>query len=188
MLMFQREVAERIVAAPGRKSLRPARRCSPAGAREARILFDVRAARLHAAAEGHLVGRATWCRGRRRCPAIRDALRARDRGRLRPAPQDAAPEPEVARRRCRRRCSPRPASSRRARAEEIAGRGLRARWRARLRARSAERLIDAQFFRSASSRSTKSVEARLALALQPLGGEDRAHAREALVEVALTMT
>ena len=41
MLMFQREVAERIVAAPGLEDLWPAVGAGAAGAREAKILFDI---------------------------------------------------------------------------------------------------------------------------------------------------
>ena len=58
VLMFQREVAERIVAAPGSKSY--GRLSVLVGWRcEARILFDVAAQRLRAAAQGDIVaGRA----------------------------------------------------------------------------------------------------------------------------------
>ena len=53
--MFQKEVAERIVAAPGDEAY--GRLAVLAGWRtEARILFDVPAAGLHAAAQGHLLG------------------------------------------------------------------------------------------------------------------------------------
>ena len=70
-LMFQREVAERIVAAPG--SARTYGRLARArGWRcEASILFDVAAQRLHAAAEGHLVGRAAPAAPSRLRPATR---------------------------------------------------------------------------------------------------------------------
>ena len=57
VLMFQREVADRIVAAPGSKtygrlSVLAQWRC------EARIMFDVDAVGLRAAAESDVVGRA----------------------------------------------------------------------------------------------------------------------------------
>ena len=61
VLMFQREVAERIVAAPGSKSY--GRLSVLAGWRtQARILFDVAPRRLRAAAQGDLVGGAARCR------------------------------------------------------------------------------------------------------------------------------
>ena len=93
MLMFQREVAERIVAAPGLEDLWPPVACSPAGAREARILFDV-APRAFVPPPKVTSSLVELDAARRaRCACDRGALRARDRGRLRPAPQDAAPEP-----------------------------------------------------------------------------------------------
>ena len=68
VLMFQREVAERIAARPGSKSY--GRLSVLAGWRsEARILFDVAASRVRAAAEGHLDAGGAGAARRRRCPA-----------------------------------------------------------------------------------------------------------------------
>ena len=62
-----------------------------------KILFDVNRARLRAAAEGDLGGRAPRAAGRTALrPRDLADLESGDRGRLRPAPQDAAPEPENA--------------------------------------------------------------------------------------------
>ena len=128
-LMFQREVAERIVAAAGDQGLRPA------------VGADGLA---HAGADLCSMSRPPLsCRRRMSPPRVvragaarrsaglrRDGARARDRGGLRPAPQDAAPEPEIARRR-----SDRAARGRRHRADRAgrgdSHRGLRAHWRRR---------------------------------------------------------
>ena len=68
--MFQREVAERIVATPGSKTY--GRLSVLAGWRsEAKILFDVAPSRLRAAAEGDVVGGAARSRAPRRLPATR---------------------------------------------------------------------------------------------------------------------
>ncbi len=95
VLMFQREVAERITAAARLQDLRPAvgaGRLAQRGAHPVRH----RAFRLRAAAEGDLVaGGACPARGAAAVP-LRGAA-ARDRGGLRSAPQDAAPEPQIAR-------------------------------------------------------------------------------------------
>src|SRR5579862_3863047 len=90
VLMFQREVAARIVAAPGSKN---ARRLAHAGKDPIRR----RALGLRAAAESDLLGRAP-------CSTYAVALQftgaaTGDRGGLRPTPQDAAAKPEIARRR-----------------------------------------------------------------------------------------
>ena len=50
--MFQKEVAERIVAAPGLQGLRPARRSSPSGAADAAHRLRDPGPRLHPAAQG----------------------------------------------------------------------------------------------------------------------------------------
>ena len=98
MLMFQREVAERIVATPGSKTY--GRLSVLAGWRtQAKILFDVQPHGLRAAAEGDLVGGAARCRAPAPLACDAQRLATRDRSRLRPAPQDAAAEPEDARRR-----------------------------------------------------------------------------------------
>ena len=67
-LMFQREVAERIVAKPGDEAVRPARRALRLADRcEDRV--QCRPQRLHAAAEGHVVGRPPGAEaGRGPCP------------------------------------------------------------------------------------------------------------------------
>ena len=97
VLMFQREVAERIVAreddeAYGRLAVLANWRC------ETKILFDMSPAAFVpqpkvTSSVVRLVPRAEPCACDRR-----DA-RAGDGGGLRPAPQDAAAEPEIARRR-----------------------------------------------------------------------------------------
>ena len=117
--MFQREVAERIVAAPGSQGLRPAwraRRLAHRGEDPVRRPPP----RLHAAAQGR-PRRSSQLVPRREpaCRATRRAAGARHRGRLRPAPQDAAPEPEDPRRRRAAPAGRRPASTRTRRAEEI---------------------------------------------------------------------
>ena len=94
VLMFQREVAERIVAPPGGKSY--GRLSVLAGWRsEAKIVFDVAPVGFRAAAERHLVGGAA--RPARGAACLRyGRSAARHPGCLRPAPQDAAAEPEIA--------------------------------------------------------------------------------------------
>ena len=95
VLMFQREVAERITAAPGSKTLRP-----PVGpgrlANRSPHPVRHRAVRVRAAAQGHVVGG-----GARSAPGAAplwiDRPAKSDRGRLRPAAKDAASKPEVAR-------------------------------------------------------------------------------------------
>ena len=110
VLMFQREVAERIVAKPGSKTygrLSVLARLAHRGEDPVRH----RALRLRAAAEGDVVGRAA--RTPPRAPALRPPrARARHRGGVRTAAQDAAREPEIARRSIPFRCSKRPASTR----------------------------------------------------------------------------
>ena len=99
--MFQQEVAERIVAAPGTARLWPPRRPRPVALR-GQAGDEGPPLRLRAAAQGDVGGRpyrpGGAARGRqRRC------ARAAHRRRLRPAPQDAAPEPQgAARARSRR--------------------------------------------------------------------------------------
>ena len=94
VLMFQREVAERIVAPPGSKQY--GRLSVLAGWRtRAKILFDVHPSAFVpppkvTSSVVELVPRAD-------AAGLRPgAARARHRGRVRPAPQDAAPEPEIA--------------------------------------------------------------------------------------------
>ena len=66
-LMFQREVAERIVAKPGSRRLWPARRaCRLADGGQDRLRRA--AAGLHAAAQGDLVGRASGAARQLPCP------------------------------------------------------------------------------------------------------------------------
>ena len=90
--MFQREVAERIVAKPGTDAY--GRLGVLAGWRtEARIAFDVPPQAFTpppkvTSSVVHLVPRAKSAARRR------EEARPGHRGRLRPAPQDAAPEPE----------------------------------------------------------------------------------------------
>ena len=109
VLMFQREVAERIVAVPGSKSygrlsVLASWRC------ETKILFDIAASAFVpppkvTSALVRLVPRASAACLRCRCSP------ARHRGGLRSAPQDAAPEPEIARSGSARRSLPRPGST-----------------------------------------------------------------------------
>ena len=93
VLMFQREVAERIVA---QETTRPMAgwRCSPTGAPRRKSCSTCRR-RLRAAAQGDLVGGAADAA--RRAGALRPpGARTGHRRRLRPAPQDAAAEPQIA--------------------------------------------------------------------------------------------
>ena len=108
--MFQREVAERIVAQPGSKTY--GRLSVLAGWRYAgEDPVRHRAVRVRAAAEGDLLAGAA--RPARSPAALRDArARAHHRGGFRPAPQDAAREPEIARARPAFRCSKTPVSTR----------------------------------------------------------------------------
>ena len=92
VLMFQREVAERLVAAPaskayGRLSILTQWRTVPSIAQG-----------IRAAAQGHLVGRRARAAPGSACLQPPRA-RTRDRGGVRPAAQNAAPESEDARRR-----------------------------------------------------------------------------------------
>ena len=101
LLMFQREVAQRIVAGPGNKAY--GRLSVLAGWRcEARILFDVAGSAFVpppkvTSSLVSLTPRADPLRLRSQ------RARAGHRGRVRATPQDAAPELEVARRRCAHR-------------------------------------------------------------------------------------
>ncbi len=99
VLMFQREVAERIVAKPGNKQF--GRLAVLAGWRtEAKIMFDVAPSAFVpppkvTSSVVRLIPRAAPL------PCTPNDPRAHHRGGLRPAPQDAAPEPALARRRSR---------------------------------------------------------------------------------------
>ena len=97
VLMFQREVAERIVAAVDDDAY--GRLAVFAGWRtEAKIMFDVAPSCVRSRTEGDLVGRSPH--SARSSRAVRPAdAGARHRSRLRPAAKDAAAKPEVARRR-----------------------------------------------------------------------------------------
>ena len=115
--MFQREVALRIVATPDKRA-DYGRLGVLAGWRTRRAAAVRRAARrLHAAAEGDVERRRIGPARGARALRPRDAVGA-DAGRLRPAPQDAAPVAEGFRRRARARSrahgSAPPGSSRRA--------------------------------------------------------------------------
>ncbi len=112
VLMFQNEVAERIVAAPGSKAYGRLAVIAQWRTRP-RLLFTVKPEAFTPRAVGVLGHRRVHAH-RAPSPDVprRDAGRG-DRRRLRPAPQDAAPEPALADRRTRRRCSPPPASPRR---------------------------------------------------------------------------
>ena len=111
VLMFQREVAERIVAAPGSKTY--GRLSVLAGWRtQAKILFDVAPSAF--VPPPKVTSSVVRLVPREPAAALQFAgAAARDRSSLRPAPQNAAAEPEDAWRRCRQRCSPPPASNRR---------------------------------------------------------------------------
>ena len=101
VLMFQKEVAERIVAAPGTQGLRPARRASRSGARAPRLLFTLKpeAFTPPPAVASAVVEFDPIERPSPEC-SVADAGDRHGR-RLRPAPQDAAPEPAS-------RCAPNP--------------------------------------------------------------------------------
>ena len=99
VLMFQREVAERIVAAAGIEDLWPALGADRMAHREPHPVRH-RAFGLRAAAEGDVFAGRARAAPPRRCPATAGAG-ARHRSRLRPAPQDAAAKPEIPRRRSR---------------------------------------------------------------------------------------
>ena len=110
VLMFQREVAERIAAKPGRQELWPA---VGIGELALRNQDPVRrgAVGLRAAAQGHVVGGSPDTA--RRAARLRRVVAATsDRGGVRTTPQDAASEPQVARASTPTHCSPQPASSR----------------------------------------------------------------------------
>ena len=94
VLMFQREVAERITAAPGSKTY--GRLSVLASWRtEARILFDIAPSAF--VPPPKVTSSLVELVPRRDAAALRlRGAAKRDRGRLRSAPQDAAPEPEVA--------------------------------------------------------------------------------------------
>ena len=62
MLMFQREVAERIVAPPGGKTLRTALGAGGLAHARRKSCSTSHPSRLRAAAEGDVVGGASWCR------------------------------------------------------------------------------------------------------------------------------
>ena len=95
VLMFQREVAERIVAGPGSKTY--GRLSVLAGWRaQAKILFDIAPSAF--VPPPKVTSSLVRACAARRAPALRSRRAgARDRRGLRPAPQDAAREPEVAR-------------------------------------------------------------------------------------------
>jgi 16S rRNA (adenine1518-N6/adenine1519-N6)-dimethyltransferase len=91
VLMFQREVAERIVRARTRR-LMGGSRCLPTWRTEPRILFDISPGGVRAATEGHLFRGAAG--STRRAGAVRPPCAGTGGGRLRAAPQNAAPEPK----------------------------------------------------------------------------------------------
>ena len=106
-LMFQREVARRIVATPAERA-DYGRLAVLAGWRtKARILFDVPPAAFVPAAEGHVERGRTRAAGERGPLRHGDAVGA-DPGRVRPAAQDAAPVAEELRGRARARPSSAP--------------------------------------------------------------------------------
>ena len=177
VLMFQREVAERIVAAPGGKiygrlSVLANWRC------ETKILFDVKPAAFVpppkvTSSVVRLVPRAAAARLRCAGPA------AGDGGRLRPAPQDAAAEPEDARRRCRR------AAGRRRDRADGAGGGDPGRGICAAGHRLRQRRLGNQRLQIRQQAVDEMLQVEHLHALEPLGGEDGAQPREALVEIAV---
>ena len=187
VLMFQREVAERIVAAPGTQGLRTARRAR-AVAHAAAHAVHAAARGLHAAAEGRVLGgrRVRAARGRPRPPCASARLERVTARRLRPAPQDAAlrackqlgadPEALLA-----------AAGIDPPRAEELSVADF-ARlgyvWTAGLVAlRTESRPLAERSQARQQALRTKSGESRLALAAHAFGGEDGAQRGEAAVEV-----
>ena len=116
VLMFQREVAERIVATPGSKTMAGCR-CWRGWRTQAQILFDVApSAFVPPPKVTSSVVRLVPRQRRLPCDAGRCSGSPR---RLRPAPQDAAAKPEIARRRTVCAARPPPAFEPTARAEEI---------------------------------------------------------------------
>ena len=112
VLMFQKEVAERIVAEPGTKAYGRLAVIAQWRTRP-RLLFTVKPeAFTPPPSVASAVVEFTPIEQPRTGLPRRDAGRG-DGRRLRPAPQDAAPEPALADRRTRRPCSPPPASPRR---------------------------------------------------------------------------
>ena len=95
-LMFQKEVAERIVAPPGSQGLRPAGDPRAVARRPEARLRDP-GPRLHPAAEGRQRRRPDRGAARAALPRRPGGALPRRRARLRPAPQDAAREPQAAR-------------------------------------------------------------------------------------------
>ena len=183
--MFQREVAERIVAAPGTKTY--GRLSVLAGWRtEARILFDIAAVRLHAAAEGDVVGgRADPARRARspasapRCERVTAAAFGQRRKMLRQSLKSlgADPLPLLA------AAGIAPTE----RAEDIPVEGFVALARISSGAGADARSSSSQIRQQPVDEILDIV--RLALALQPLGGEDaRAAARRLLSRSRLTTT
>jgi hypothetical protein len=172
-LMFQREVAERIVAPPGSKTY--GRLGVLAGwrteARDRCSTFRRAPSRRRRRSPRRSC---ISCRARRPCPAIRRCWSG-SRGRLRPAPQDAAPEPEVARAR-----SGDPARRGRHRRHPPRRGDRRRRLR---RARQRRRGVT-----SPPARSTSPAKPRLTLALLALGGQDRAHPASERCRSSLTIT
>ena len=99
VLMFQREVAERIVAHEDEEAYGRLARARQLARRDKNPVRHF-ARGLRAATEGHLVGGPAGTA--RNTRAVRPPGAGAGRGRrLRPAPQDAAPEPQIARRRSR---------------------------------------------------------------------------------------
>ena len=118
VLMFQKEVAERIVAAPGSKAYGRLAVIAQWRTR-ARLLFDVRAGRPSRRRPRSTSAVVEFDPVERPPPACRCATLERGHGRrLRPAPQDAAPEPQGARRR------PRGAARRRRHRSDLRGEAL----------------------------------------------------------------
>ncbi len=97
VLMFQREVAERIVAAPGSKTYGRLSVLSSWRA-QAKILFDVNPSAF--VPPPKVTSSVVAVHPARRAPALQPRRAgARHRSGIRPAPQDAAPKPQIARHR-----------------------------------------------------------------------------------------
>jgi hypothetical protein len=179
--MFQREVAERIVAAPGSSPMAVSASW-PGGARWRRSSSTCRR-KPSGRRRRSLPPSSIWNRAPNRSRRTAKAAFAGDAARLRPAPQNAAPEPEAARRpgaagRCRHR-----------RVAEFARKRFRSRNSAGWRMRG-PRALRLEAHRSAVfSLSVHELEqARAAVAAQPLGLDDRLHGSKARSRSSLTMT
>ena len=184
--MFQREVAERIVAAPGGKTYGRLAVLAQWRTRP-KLLFDVPARAFTPAAEGDLGGGAAGAADRRRAvpvgavEAVTAAAFGQRRKMLRSSLKSLWPDPEaVLAQRRDRADAPRRAGS---------GRRLSARWRGASRGASASRPPGRPLSASREQPVDEGGKPGDPLAPQPLGRQDGARPREASrSRSSLTMT